>query len=237
MTRPDHNSSFSRGTSRTALVVVGVLALLGLAYAILRVDILRARIVVLQNSSKTLEDSNRQLQMRLEELLKTQQGNTIQLNQMQTELANTHEQLGGLRDGVTPAMQQWARIEAVYLLRIARDQLQLGHDVDSATHSLAAALTALNGHGETEAVQRQLIQQLQQLRELPVAEYARAQQQLQQSALIVAQLPLRKPHLLDSVRETLPESDLARGWAQLQHALSSLISVHNDASPALNDAT
>jgi uncharacterized protein HemX len=237
MATPDHNSSSSRDISRAALVVIGVLALLGLAYAILRVDILRARIANLQTTSAALENSNIQLQAQLQELLRTQQSNDTQLSQLQTDLDSTHDQLGSLQNGVTPTQQQWAHIEAIQLLRMAQNQLQLGHDIGSATHSVAAALTALSNDSQTRAVQQRLTHHLQQLRALPLADYTRAQQQLQQAAQTIRQLPLRtQPLAAADPAQPLPDSGIARGWAQLRQALGSLIKVRDDATPVLSSA-
>ena len=235
MAKPDYSSSSPRATNRTALVVVSVLALLGLAYALLRVDVLRARIVTIQNNNRMLEDSNHQLRTQLDELLKTQQITRTQLGQLQAELGVVHEQLGGLREGVTTAKQQWAKIEAVHLLRLAQDQLQLGHDPASAIQTLTAALTALGNDKETSAIQQQVSQHLQQLNALPFALYARTQQQLAQAAQQIPQLPLRQQSSgKQEDGEPLPESGIDVAWLKIRRALSSLISVHTDTAPALS---
>jgi len=235
MAKSDYSSSSPRATNRTALVVVSVLALLGLAYALLRVDILRARIATLQTDTHVLQDNNAQLRTQLDELLKTQQITRTQLSQLQTELGVVHEQLGGLREGVTTAKQQWAKIEAVHLLRLAQDQLQLGHDPASAIQTLTAALTALGNDKETSAIQQQVSQHLQQLNALPFALYAHTQQQLAQAAQQIPQLPLRQQSSGNQDDgEPLPESGIDLAWVKFRRALSSLINVHTDTTPALS---
>ena len=225
----------SRGSNRTALIAVGIIALLGLAYALLRVDILRARIATLQGVTHTLEETDQHLRTQVDELLKTQQKNNVQLDQLLAQVGAIHDQIGGLREGATAAKQQWARIEALYLLRLAQEQLSIGHDITNATKTLTAALTALGNDNATADVQRQLAQHLQQLHALPTALYTQTEQQLQQAADAVMQLPLRIHATgYPDEGEPLPESGIDQKWLKLRRALHSLFSIREDAAPALS---
>ena len=226
----------SRGSNRTALIAVGIIALLGLAYALLRVDILRARIATLQGVTQTLENNDQQLRTQVDELLKTQQKNNVQIDQLLAQVGAIHDQIGGLRQGATAAKQQWARIEALYLLRLAQEQLTIGHDISNATKTLTAALTALGNDNATAEVQRQLAQHLQQLHALPTALYTQTEQQLQHAADTVMQLPLRIHATgYPDEGEPWPESGIDQKWLKLRRALHSLFSIREDTAPALSE--
>lgn len=221
-----------RGNSRAALTIVGALALAGLAYAIARVDILRARITTLRITTEAMQQSNQQLQAQLAELQATGTRRTAHLNQLQGELTSLKEQLGDARNGLAPVQQQWARIEATYLLRLTQDQLQLAHDVPGATQSLAAVLNTLAADDDLIILHQQLTQQLAELRALPVTEYAHSEQALQQAAQLISQLPLKS---LTTDEAITAESGVARAWAILKHSMSSLIRVRRtDAATTLS---
>jgi len=195
-------------------------------------------IATLQTQTRTLDETNQALHSQLDDVIKSQQKNNAQLDQLQAQLGIVHEQVGGIRAGATAAKQQWARIEAVYLLRIAQDQLTLGHDVDNATKSLTAALTALGNDITTQYVQQQLTQQLQQLHAVPTSLYSRTEQQLQQAAQSVMHLPLRIQATGNTDEsEPLPESGIDLMWLKLRRAVHSLISIRKDTAPILSDGS
>lgn len=235
MANSDHTQTSSRGSNRTALIAVGIIALLGLAYALLRVDILRARIATLQGVTQAIEDEDQQLHAQVDELLKTQQKNNVQLDQLMAQVGAINEQIGGLRSGATATKQQWSRIEALYLLRLAQEQLTIGHDIANATKTLTAALTALGNDNATAEVQRQLSQHIEQLHTLPTTLYTQTEQQLQQAADSIMQLPLRiNATGAPDEGEPLPESGIDQKWLKLRRALHSLFSIREDTAPTLS---
>ena len=228
MAQSDSRTTVPRGTGRGALIIVGVLALLGLAYAIARVDILRARIVTLQMDLQGQQDNHQSLQGRFDALSADAQNNDAQIAQLQQSLRSLNDNFGELHQRAALAQREIARSEALYLLRLAQDQLQLAHDVGGATDTLSAAAAILGANSDAgiSAVHRQVLAYLEQLRAIPQADVAMAAQQLGTAEQQIQTLPLagiladrRVPN------DALPEEGLPRAWAVLRRALLALFSV------------
>lgn len=209
----------ARGNSRSALIIVGVLALLGLAYSIARVDILRARLVTLQMDQSVQRDNTAAASTRVTTLEENQRTLTSQLAQLQMELASTNEQVAVLRGGAALAQRVATRGEALYMLRMAQAQLQLAHDVPSAIESLSAAERVLDVDAANARIQQQVQHALAQLRALP-NDAADIDQHLSDAEAQVAQLKLRG--LIQNIEPTLPDSGPQRAWAMFKRGLASL---------------
>jgi uroporphyrin-3 C-methyltransferase len=223
MAKPDAQNSSSRGTTRTALVVVGVLALAGLAYAIARVDILRARIVTQEIAMNDVQRDNRALQVRLETLNLSNENNATQFNQLRSELATISDNFGDLHTRAEQAQRLVEHSETLYLLRLANSQLQLAHDPDSAIDTLSAVETILRSSSDAALsdIHQQVAAQLAQLRALPRSDVARIQQQLTAAEQQTSHLPLLT--LTSSAADVeLPTAGLSRAWTLLKRGLASL---------------
>lgn len=224
MAKSDPQNS-SRGVTRSALVVVGVLALAGLAYAIARVDILRARIVNQEIAMEAMQRDNLALRSHVEALAIGEQSSTAQLNQLHSELATLSDNFGDLHSRAEQAKRISERSESLYLLRLANDQLQLAHDLSGATDTLAAAETILQDSDDAaiEAIHQQVLAQLTQLRALPHSDVGRIQAQLAEAAQQAGSLRLASSAI--AVVSELPALGFARAWALLKHAMASLFTI------------
>jgi uncharacterized protein HemX len=224
MAKPEAQNSSSRGVTRRALVVVGVLALAGLAYAIARVDILRARIVTQEIAMEAVQRDNLTLQRRFEAVNLSNENNATQLNQLRSELAALSDNFGDLHTRAEQAQRIAQHSELLYLLRLAQHQLQLAHDPDSAIDTLSAAETIFGGAGDTALndIHQQVQAQLASLHALPRTDVTRIQQQLLTAEQRVSNLRLST--LLGSTASdaALPGAGVTRAWTLLKHALASL---------------
>lgn len=230
MATQDPSPSTTRGTSRKALIFVGALALAGLAYAIARVDILRARIATLNTAVRVQQDTLNQLTNAVQSLQQDRDTDRTQVTQLQQSVAALNQTLEGAHTNLIPVQRQWARIEALYLLRLAQHQLQLDSDIDAAAQSLGAAQLALAQDGELIALRAQLAQDLQQLRSLPLGDLERSQQRLQQVNDAVLSLPLRT----DNMSMTAQQGSQA--WATFKRSVGALITVRDRDADATLDA-
>jgi uroporphyrin-III C-methyltransferase len=213
------------GANRAALIFVGILSLLGLAYAIARVDILRARIVELRKdlirTTSVADTTSAQL-------------NGVQAVQQQqvSELAQAQDTLNHLSSGlnkqIAQATQQWTRAEVLYLIRLAQDQLQLSHDIDSGTATLKAAVarsTAQPGTIPNEVTQ-QLQASLAALSALPSAQDTHIEAQLTGADQLIASLPLASTSVVanaDAATDT---------WSRLKQALQRLLLIRRSGEQA-----
>jgi uncharacterized protein HemX len=224
MAKPDAQLASSRGTTRRALVVVGVLALAGLAYAIARVDILRARIVAQEIAMEAAQRDNLALQSRLEALTSSTQNTATQLTQLRSELAALTDNFGDLHTRAEQAQRIAEHSETLYLLRLANDQLHLARDLDNAIDTLAAAETILRTSGEAAlaAIHQQVLAQLTQLRALPRSEVARIRQQLAAAEQQVNSLPLAGLATNITAGTELSASGFTRAWAVVKRGMASL---------------
>jgi len=224
MAKPDVQPASSRGTTRRALVVVGVLALAGLAYAIARVDILRARIVTQEIAMEAAQRDNITLQSRLEALTSSAQNTATQLTQLRSELATLTDNFGDLHTRAEQAQRIAEHSETLYLLRLANDQLQLARDLDNAIDTLTAAETILRTSSDTalEAIHQQVLAQLTQLRAQPRSEVARIRQQLVAAEQQVSSLRLAGLTTNIAASTELPASGFARAWAVMKRGMTSL---------------
>ncbi len=237
MTQSDPRTTSTKGSSRSALIIVGVLALLGLAYAIARVDILRARLVTLQMNLQAQQNSHQTLQERFDALHAAAQNSNTQLAQLQASLRSLNDNFGELHDRAEHAQRETARSEALYLLRLAQDQLHLAHDLSGAIDTLTAAAALLGTVDDAKlvAVHRQVLTYLEQLRALPRSESAALQQQLSAAEQRINDLPLAGIllHQAPPSQEALPQAGLQRAWALLQRGLNSLFSLRKTGGETL----
>jgi uncharacterized protein HemX len=227
MAKSEAQNSSSRGVTRRALVVVGVLALAGLAYAIARVDILRARITTQEIAMDAVQRDNLALQRRLEALNLSSENTTTQFNQLRSELAALSDNFGDLHTRAQQAQRISEYSQTAYLLRLANSQLQLAHDADSAIDTLAAAETLLGSASDAAlgSIHQQVQTQLAALRALPRSEVTRIQQQLITAEQRVSKLPLATLTSNSAVDAELPAAGVARAWALLKRGLASLFSI------------
>lgn len=227
MAKSEAQNSSSRGVTRRALVVVGVLALAGLAYAIARVDILRARIVTQEIAMSAVQRDNLALQRRLEALNLSNENTTTQFNQLRSELAALSDNFGDLHIRAEQAQRISEYSEAMYLLRLANSQLHLAHDADSAIDSLSAAETILGGASDAAlgSVHQQVQTQLAALRALPRSEVSRIQQQLLTAEQQATKLQLATLTSNTAIDSALPNAGFARAWALLKRGMASLFSI------------
>jgi uroporphyrin-III C-methyltransferase len=230
MAKSDSQQSASRGATRSALVVVGVLALLGLAYAIARVDILRARIVTQEIAMESAQRDLVNLHSQLNALTLSVQNNAAQLTQLHDDLATISSNVGDVHARAEQMRRTSQRGEALYLLRLANDQLQLGHDLGAATDTLSAAEVTLRDADDIalDNIHRQVQTLLTQLQTLPRSDIARIQQQLQLATQQVNSLPLAG-QVPRSPATAVADSGLSRGWSVLKQALASLFVVRRTA--------
>lgn len=235
MAQSDSNSSSGRGATRSALIIVGVLALLGLAYAIARVDILRARIVTQDISLRALQQSNDALRSQVAILGAGTDNSSKQIGRLQTELGNLSSSFGELHNRAEQVQRLAARSEALYLMRLANDQLQLARDLPSAIDTLSAAETLLLSMHDTslQGVLHQVQSHLQQLRARPGVDTALIQQQLAAAEQQIGSLKLAGIGLQNPEDNTsLPEAGLARAWALLKRGMNSLFSIRKTGAQA-----
>jgi len=232
MAASSSQSSRLAGANRAALIIVGVLSLLGLAYAIARVDILRARIVVLHTDLDRTREDLAAVTTQLQALQITQTQDSAQLQQAQDTLSHLSS---GLNRQISQATQQWTRAEVLYLTRLAQDQLQHAHDPDGARASLEAALSSSLAQPGTigDEVQQQLQAALTTLNALPAGQGMLIEQQLQSAEQQVAVLPLAAASLQQNAATT-DNSDTAwqRFWTRLQQAAGQLILVRRSGEQA-----
>ncbi len=191
MATPNSNTHAARANSRRALIIVATLALLGLAYALIRVDVLRARIVTLDISLQAMQRNNEALAERITTLASNNETHADQQAQLQRELGRLSD-MGDLRTRAEQAQQLSVRGEALYLLRLAQQQLQLAHDIGAATSTLNAADKLLHSQpgADTDRVTQQVSTALAQLRSLPIVDVTDIQQQLSSAAQQSTTLPL-----------------------------------------------
>lgn len=230
----------SNNTNRMALIIVGVLALLGLAYAIARVDILRARIATLEVDRDQQQGFNGLLQAKLDELTLANTNTTEQLKQLaqlQNELGNLNASLGELRGRTEQSQRNWARIEALYLLRLADDQLKLAQDVPTAIAALESAKGRLDSTRDSalDNVRAQLAVDLQALRNVPQADLPGIYAQLIQAEQQSATLKIAGTVVNDNNANQSPEemqAGLERAWSMLKRTLTQLVTVRKTATDA-----
>lgn len=198
----------------------------GLAYAIARVDILRARIVNQEIAMEAVQRDNLALRSHVEALAISDQSSTAQLNQLHSELVTLSDNFGDLHNRAEQAKRISDHSESLYLLRLANDQLQLAHDLSGATDTLAAAETILRDSGDTalESIHQQVLAQLTQLRALPRSDVGRIQAQLAAAAQQADSLRLASSATTIAAAE-LPAVGFARAWALLKRAMASLFAI------------
>src|SRR5690348_17008728 len=100
--------------NRLGLTILGIIALLGLAYAILRVDILRARIASLEVTRDTQAGINATLQAHNEELVAANLATQEQLKHLaalETAVTSMNATMGELRGRTEQSQRNWTRVE------------------------------------------------------------------------------------------------------------------------------
>jgi uncharacterized protein HemX len=202
---------------------------MGLAYSIARVDILRARIVNLQIEQDALKETVASLRGQIAALDTNKQSDATQLAQLQTEMSVVNDSVSALRGGAAQAQRQSLRSEALYLLRLASDQLQLAHDASLAVNTLAAAESVLRESGDVaiDAIHQQVLKALDQLRALPDNATGSIDLQLNAAEQQVATLRLAGAAAAKNAGSStaLREDGISRAWATLKQALSKLFIV------------
>lgn len=172
--------------NRLALTILGIISLLALAYAILRVDILRARIATLEVNRDAQVQLNAALQARNEELIAanlTTQEQLKHLAVLDTEMTSVNATIGELRGRTEQSQRNWTRVEALYLLRLAENQLQLTRDIPTALSALQAAETRMGATRDTtlDGARAQLKAEITALRAVPVIDSSQLYSQLDQA--------------------------------------------------------
>ena len=239
MNTPDTNQT-ARGSSRATLIAVGVFALLGLAYAIIRVDILRARIASLEVRRDQQETLNGILRARSDDLMTANLATQDQLKHLATvesELSSLSASVGELRGRTDQSQRNWARIESLYLLRLANDQLQLAQDVPTAIAALEAAQTRLDAMRDTtlDGVRLQLAADISALRKVPVVDLHAITVQLTQAGQLANTLKVAATVVNASTNEnasTPRQAGIARAWVVLKRSLAALFSVRKSSADA-----
>lgn len=230
----NHDATSPARGNRSALIIVGTFAMLGLAYSLVRVYVLRERIANAQSDIRLLQDANSVLQSNVKELQAAQnatQDRLKVLDGVQSSIGDIHANLGELRGRTEQSQRYWARVEAMYLLRLARDQLVLTRDVPTAIAALEAAAARLadsRDAGAGSAIRTQVDNELRALRAVPQVDHNALYRQLQQTAQDVPRLPMVGVVIAtETPAATTPPTDsgLARAWAVLRNALRDLVTV------------
>ena len=180
------DSTSQSRNNRLPLMILGIIALLGLAYAILRVDILRARIASLEVHHDEQERTNAMLQARNADLFAANLATQEQLKHLaalDSEVTSMSATMGELRGRTEQSQRSWTRVETLYLLRLAEDQLQLTRDVPSALAALQAAEARLNitRDSSLDGVRAQLTADITALRNVSPVDRAALYAQLDQA--------------------------------------------------------
>ena len=216
---------------------IAVLALAASVYAVIRLDTIRDRLdvanqtVVAANADKELlraelksqasreRQAHRDLNRRLDELKDAPE-------QLQ-ELASSVEELRGRAEGPERA---WSRAEALFLLELAQRRLTLDRDVETAIVALESAdarLASLRDQAFAP-VRQQIARELQSLRAVPLpdttgilARLLTAEERAGSAA--VKGILVTQREAID--RNSLPEGMFARAGALFAKTFSSLIVV------------
>ncbi len=227
-------------SNRVFLTVLGIISLLALAYAIMRVDILRARIAELEVSRDQQKATNDTLLARNAELSAANvatQEQLKRLSSMEVELTNLSATMGELRGRTEQSQRNWTRVEALYLLRLAEDQLHLTQDVPTALVALQAAELRLNGIRETalDGVRLQLAADIDALRNVPQIDRAALYTQLENAATMAANLKVfgTVVNAKDDNRAVDgKKSGIERAWLLIKQALTKLFVVRKASTNA-----
>jgi uroporphyrin-3 C-methyltransferase len=233
----DASSTSSKGTNRSALIIVGIFAMLGLAYSLVRVYVLRERIASAQADIRVLQDANSVLQASVKELQTNNLGvqdRLKTLDGLQGSISDINNALGELRGRTEQSQQHWARVESLYLLRLAQDQLKLAHDVPTAIVAMEAAAARLTSNRDTasSAARVQIEQELRALRSVPQIDSQMIYAQLRQATEQAPSLPVAGRVVGDTPQTAAALSDagLDRAWVVLKRAFRSLFSVRQASS-------
>jgi len=180
-------------SNRVFLTVLGIIALLALAYAIMRVDILRARVASLEVDRDRQTETNARLNARNEDLIAANLATQEQLKRLaivEAQLSDINATMGELRGRTEQSQRNWARVEALYLTRLAENQLLMNHDPATALIALQSAEQRLAPvrDGALEGVRSQLAQDINALRQVPQVDYKSLYAQLQRAEASTASL-------------------------------------------------
>lgn len=232
----DSNSQPRGG--RFALTVLGIISLLGLAYAIARVDILRARIASLEVHRDQQELINASLRARSDDLITANQGTQEQLKRLstvETQLSTLSAAMGELRGRTEQSQRNWTRVETLYLLRLAEDQLYLTHDVPTALAAMQAAELRLDGAHDNalDGVRLQLAADIKALQSVPQIDRNAIYTQLEQAERTAATLKV----MGNVVNAGTPaatvdhqQAGIERAWLVLKRSLAKLFVVRKASS-------
>jgi uroporphyrin-3 C-methyltransferase len=232
MTASNSNQS-SRNTSRVAVTVLGIISLLALTYAILRVDILRARIASLEVDRDAQRATSAQLLARSDELVTANLGTQEQLKRLASldaELTSLNATMGELRGRTEQSQRSWTRVETLYLLRLAEDQLQLARDVPTALAALQAAEARLNivRDNTLDGVRSQLQADITALRNVPQVDRAALYTQLDQAQSSSTLLKVMGNVVNNSNPDTVVDNHKAgveRAWLIVKQSVARLFVV------------
>jgi len=224
--------------NRVFLTVLGIISLLALAYAIMRVDILRARIATLEVHRDRQEETNAKLTARNEDLVAANLATQEQLKRlttMETELTGINATMGELRGRTEQSQRNWARVEALYLSRLADDQLALTHDPSTALIALQAAQQRLSAirDGALDGIRGQLAADIDALRKVPQVDYRTLYTQLQQAESAAASLKVMgtvvnavdDDHGVDNSK-----AGIERAWLVVKQSMAKLFIVRKASS-------
>jgi len=226
--------------NRVFLAVLGIMSLLALAYAILRVDILRARIASLEVHRDRQEETNAKLTTRNEDLITANLATQEQLKRlaaMESELTGINATMGELRGRTEQSQRNWARVEALYLSRLADDQLALTHDPATALIALQAAEQRLSSirDGALDGIRGQLAADIDALRKVPQVDYRSLYAQLHQAEATATSLKVLgsvvnaadEDHGIDNSK-----AGIERAWLVIKQSLSKLFIVRKASTDA-----
>ncbi|HVY24530.1 MAG TPA: uroporphyrinogen-III C-methyltransferase [Steroidobacteraceae bacterium] len=232
------DSSSQSRSSRFALTALGIIALLGLAYAIARVDILRARIATLEVHRDQQEVVNASLRARNDDLMSANlatQEKLKQLTAMEVQLTSLNAAMGELRGRTEQSQRNWTRVETLYLLRLAEDQLYLTHDVPTALAALQAAELRLNAARDAalDGVRLQLAADIKSLRNVPQVDRNMIYTELEAAERTAATLKVQGNVINGSkpVQKTdNSQAGIERAWRVLKQSLAKLFVVRRTSS-------
>ena len=232
------DSSSQSRSGRFAFTALGIIALLGLAYAIARVDILRARIATLEVHRDQQEVVNASLRARNDDLMSANlatQEKLKQLTTMEVQLTSLNAAMGELRGRTEQSQRNWTRVETLYLLRLAEDQLYLTHDVPTALAALQAAELRLNAAHDAalDGVRLQLAADIKSLLNVPQVDRNMIYTELEAAERTAATLKVQGNVINGSkpVQKTdNSQAGIERAWRVLKQSLAKLFVVRRASS-------
>jgi uroporphyrin-3 C-methyltransferase len=225
------------GRSGRFTTAIAVTALLASVYAITRLDSNRDRVDSVKDVARGVADTQNKLRLDLNALadrelaarreLEIAVGNVAELPARVQEFGTTLEELRKRTEGPERA---WGRAEALFLLQIAERRLLLDRQIPTAIAALEAADTRLAALPEPALtpVREQIARDLLALRATREPDLAGIMARLKTAEESATSLPVKG--IVPAVRTAgagheLPPHGLARAWAILSNAASSLVTI------------